>query len=120
MPSEPNDAKSLFLEALEKELAERAAYLDQACAGDPVLRQRVEALLRASSQPNSVLDHPILAMAASAPSAKTDHFTNRADSDPASTPRVGGQAEPDLSFLTPSTEPGGLGRLDHFEILEFL
>ena len=32
-----------------------------------------------SSQPNSILDHPIVAKAASAPSAPTDHFTNRAD-----------------------------------------
>jgi WD40 repeat protein/serine/threonine protein kinase len=120
MSSNPKDAKALFLEALEKGLAQRAAYLDQACAGDPVLRQRVEALLRASSQPNGVLDQPIVAVAASAPSAPTDRFTNRADSDPAATHCLGGQAEPDLSFLAPSAEPGALGRLDHYEILEVL
>jgi WD40 repeat protein len=120
MSSNPKDAKALFLEALEKGLAQRAAYLDQACAGDPVLRQRVEALLRASSQPNGVLDQPIVAVAASAPSAPTAAFTNLADSAPALSPRVGGQAELDLSFLTPSAWPGALGRLDHHEILEVL
>jgi serine/threonine protein kinase/lipopolysaccharide biosynthesis regulator YciM len=40
--------KSIFLAALEKESAqERAAFLDQACAGDPRLRAEVEALLAA-------------------------------------------------------------------------
>src|SRR5262249_12433802 len=38
--------------------AVRAAYLDGACGGDPGLRSRVEALLRAHDQPDSLLDHP--------------------------------------------------------------
>ncbi len=37
--------KVLFGEALERSGAERAAYLDDACAGDSELRGRVEALL---------------------------------------------------------------------------
>src|SRR5262249_40038727 len=47
-----NDAEerlmTVFLAALERGSAgERQAYLDQACADDPALRHRVEALLRA-------------------------------------------------------------------------
>jgi serine/threonine protein kinase/tetratricopeptide (TPR) repeat protein len=36
--------------------ADRAAYLDQACADDPAMRQRVEALLRAHDQSRHFLD----------------------------------------------------------------
>jgi eukaryotic-like serine/threonine-protein kinase len=40
--------ETVFAEALEKhDLQERAAYLDEACAGDPALRAAVEALLSA-------------------------------------------------------------------------
>jgi serine/threonine protein kinase len=48
----------LFAAALEKPAPERAAYLAGACAGDEPLRQRVEALLRAHSEPDDVLDRP--------------------------------------------------------------
>jgi serine/threonine protein kinase/WD40 repeat protein len=37
---------------------ERAAYLDQACAGSPALRERVEALLRAHARAGSFLGQP--------------------------------------------------------------
>src|SRR5262249_59488878 len=41
----------IFTEALDRETPEdRAAYLDAACAGDPALRARVEALLRSHEQ----------------------------------------------------------------------
>jgi tetratricopeptide (TPR) repeat protein/tRNA A-37 threonylcarbamoyl transferase component Bud32 len=38
--------------------AERAAFLDEACAGDPTLRARLEALLRPPDQPGSSGDQP--------------------------------------------------------------
>jgi hypothetical protein len=51
--------ESLFAAALEKPTAEeRAAFLDDACAGDPALRQRVAALLRAHGDANSFLQEP--------------------------------------------------------------
>ena len=40
------DIKAIFVEALDLATdAERAAYLDRACAGSPGVRARVEALL---------------------------------------------------------------------------
>src|SRR5262249_26890591 len=42
---------------------ERAAYLDQACAGDPALRASVEALLRANVGATGFLDQPAPAAA---------------------------------------------------------
>ncbi len=40
-------------------VAERAAYLDQVCAGDAELRGRVEALLRAHERAGHLLDRPV-------------------------------------------------------------
>src|SRR5688500_18086944 len=40
--------EEIFHEALALDTADRAAYLDRACAGDPAVRASVEALLRAS------------------------------------------------------------------------
>jgi WD40 repeat protein/serine/threonine protein kinase len=51
--------RSLFLAALEiADPAARAAYLDQACAGDAALRQRLDVLLRAHAEPGSLLPQP--------------------------------------------------------------
>jgi WD40 repeat protein/serine/threonine protein kinase len=49
--------KSIFLDALERPAAaDRAAFLDRACGGDPALRAGVEALLRAHAEPQQLLD----------------------------------------------------------------
>jgi serine/threonine protein kinase/WD40 repeat protein/tetratricopeptide (TPR) repeat protein len=55
--SDPEDhLMTVFTAALDcSSAAERAAYLDQACAGDPGLRERVEALLRAHAQAGGFL-----------------------------------------------------------------
>jgi WD40 repeat protein/serine/threonine protein kinase len=51
--------QSIFIEALEREdPAERAAFLDRACAADPALRQRVERLLRRHQQSGPFLEPP--------------------------------------------------------------
>jgi serine/threonine protein kinase len=50
--------ESLFQEALSRPPAERAAFLDAACAGNPGLRAAVEALLAAYDKPGNMLDRP--------------------------------------------------------------
>jgi hypothetical protein len=50
--------ETLFHLALEKPAAERPAFLDQACAGDAELRERVEGLLRSHETPDSFLVNP--------------------------------------------------------------
>jgi eukaryotic-like serine/threonine-protein kinase len=50
--------ESLFHEALIRPAEERAAFLDQACAGQPELRAEVEALLAAAEQSGHLLDEP--------------------------------------------------------------
>src|SRR6516162_5940224 len=48
MNLDSHQAKAVFLEAVEKHDPEQwPAYLDQACAGQPELRQRVAVLLQA-------------------------------------------------------------------------
>jgi tetratricopeptide (TPR) repeat protein len=53
--------ESLFHEALARPPAERAAFLDAACAGQPELRAAVEGLLAAHEAPASLLDRPTVA-----------------------------------------------------------
>jgi tetratricopeptide (TPR) repeat protein/serine/threonine protein kinase len=50
--------ETLFHLALGKPVNERAAFLEQACAGDEALRQRVELLLRVHDNPGSFLGQP--------------------------------------------------------------
>jgi WD40 repeat protein len=67
MSPDPQRVESVFAAALEKAPAgERAAYLDEACAGDPALRQRVEALLRAHAEAGGFLEPPAPGAAAEA------------------------------------------------------
>ncbi len=49
---------AVFSEARRLAAEERAAYLDEACAGDGALRQRVEGLLRAGEEAGVFLQQP--------------------------------------------------------------
>jgi serine/threonine protein kinase/Tol biopolymer transport system component len=54
----------LFHDALERPLEERAAFLDQSCAGDESLRREVNALLDSPATANRFLDRDALEVAA--------------------------------------------------------
>jgi WD40 repeat protein/serine/threonine protein kinase len=85
--------RTIFLNALEaRDPERRCAYLDFACAGNPALRERIEALLRSHQQLDTFLEVPAIEQIV--------------------------QDDQRLGFLAPSDEPGSLGRLDHYEILE--
>ena len=74
------DIKAIFVEALDLATdAERAAYLDRACAGSPDVRARVEALLAAIGQAGSFLETPALAREAGREprAARTRHDRGR-------------------------------------------
>src|SRR5713101_5122655 len=59
--------RDLFIAALQKEdPAERQAYLDEACAPQPELRQQVEHLLRLHEGAGSFLEEPAAELAATA------------------------------------------------------
>src|SRR5262245_47346448 len=94
----PMREREIFLAALDKDPAERATFLDEACAGDTALRRGVETLLVLHAGPHKFLEVPATEQLAAAAGQAT--------------------AASDLSFLAPSEEPGSLGRLDHYEVLE--
>jgi hypothetical protein len=53
--------ETLFAAALERSsAADRQAFLDEACAGDRALRQRVERLLAAHEKTVGILERPIM------------------------------------------------------------
>jgi tetratricopeptide (TPR) repeat protein len=57
--NEPSPLEAIFFAALGKAAPpEREAYLDEACAGDPDLRRRVERMLAAQAQAGSFLERP--------------------------------------------------------------
>jgi eukaryotic-like serine/threonine-protein kinase len=101
--SQPSQAEVIFFAALEKATpAERAAYLEEACAGDDGLRSRVEKLLAAQPQVGQFLERPVIQAEGVATLGGVEN------------------AAADLSFLTPSIRPDSLGRLGHYEVLEVL
>jgi eukaryotic-like serine/threonine-protein kinase len=51
----PSREEALFVLALEKSAEKRAAFLEAMCGGDNALRQRLEALLAAHEQPETLL-----------------------------------------------------------------
>jgi len=91
----------VFFAALERATpAERTAYLDETCVGNDELRRRVEAMLIAHTRVGQFLERPVVEAAGVAALGGLDNVAA------------------DLSFLAPSSEPGSLGRLDHYEVLE--
>jgi serine/threonine protein kinase len=54
--NKPNPEETIFAAARQLPPADRAAYLDQATAGDVTLRRRIEALLNASEQSGAFLE----------------------------------------------------------------
>src|SRR5262245_51628382 len=51
--------EEIFHNVLALDPADRAAYLDRACAGNPVLRTAIEALLRANEGATGFLASPV-------------------------------------------------------------
>jgi hypothetical protein len=98
--------KAVFLDALDKTpLCARAAFLDEACAQDAVLRQRVDALLQAHGRPDRLLDRTAV-----------EYFGGEPHRDRAESAGLDG--DDFLGLLAPSQKSGSLGRLGRYEVLE--
>ncbi len=103
----------------------RAAYLEQACAGDRNLRQQVENLLCAHESAGDFLARPAVEQLAGDGAAsgqrEADDSPSQASVGGASRAELpGAEEDEELAFLQPSTKPGSLGRLGHYEVLEVL
>src|SRR6266567_3599414 len=57
-PERWRQVKNLFHSALERESKHRALFLDEACAGDVLLRREVESLITSHEQTGSFIDSP--------------------------------------------------------------
>jgi hypothetical protein len=107
--------RTIFLTALEKaDSAQRRAYIDQVCAGDVGLRERVEALLRSHEREGQFLDVPAVEQLGVAGAQQVSSGVTQSDAS-----SDGDEAEP-LDFLAPSDKPGVMGRLGHYEIHEVI
>jgi hypothetical protein len=85
--------REIFLAALEiDDPTVRTTYLDQVCGANAALRRRVDALLRANQHASTFMNVPVVEQLAG-------------DGDK-------------VDFLAPSQQPGSLGRLGHYEVLE--
>jgi len=107
--------RDIFLAALDQPTTEsRSEYLSVACAGDVTLRQRVEGLLQVHEQTGEFLHTPVVERLAEGLAALED------GGETARVPPSTRQGSHDLSFLTPSDQPGSLGRLGHYEVQEVI
>lgn len=111
--------RELFEAALEiSDREQRQAFLDQACAGNPALRTAVESLLKSHHEAGSFLDVPAVDQARGqreVPSQQTIDFAA-----PQHFAADKGQEEPDLSYLSPSSKVGSIGKLAHYEVIQVL
>src|SRR6185295_4586813 len=57
-PERWQQIKALLQEALERDLLQRKAFLDEACAGDPSLRAEVDALLDSHARSGDFIESP--------------------------------------------------------------
>jgi serine/threonine protein kinase/formylglycine-generating enzyme required for sulfatase activity len=104
--------RSLFDAALAiADPTEREQFLAEQCASDPKMLARIKGLLSSHDVAGSFLEVPAVPTGALAD--RTTDFDAAEDDDDSSD-------GPDLSFLEPSDKPGSLGRLGHYEIVQFL
>lgn len=110
--------------------AERLVFLNEVCGDDEALRQRVEARLQAPQAGNG-LGHPTEVEQSAVLSSDREGtelvhplITGDEGSDALSIPTTAretqdqqaGNGDEALDFLHPSTKPGALGRLGHYEV----
>ena len=72
--------KEILADALEAPVADRAAFLESACAGDAALRREVEALLASEHAAGSFLDVSAMEAAGLASASRSGAIASRASS----------------------------------------
>lgn len=111
------DERSIFFQTLDKDdPVEREAFLDDACAGNEALRQRIEALLRSHANAGQFLNTPVAQQFATQENQFADRPQVFSGNDAVATTE---KLRP-LSFLAPSQRPDSLGILGQYEILQII
>ena len=116
--------EQVFLAALDLASPDdRAAYLEKACGGNVEFRRQVEELLAAHFKAGAFLDEPVgMQMGAGLAFPIRDRIAGQRANPrgEAAADEVKPEEADDLHFLQPSTRPGSLGRIGHYEVLEVL
>ncbi|MBI3412107.1 MAG: hypothetical protein HY040_27565 [Planctomycetes bacterium] len=111
----PKNARDIFLDALDRAPADRAAFVAEACGDDVAVRQRVKALLRANDDPGAFLSeaNPGVGDAAALPPATPGDMTvdsgageHDLDATGAHTPQPDKAPQPGTTDYRPPVEPG--------------
>ncbi len=110
--------EDVFLAALDlPDAAARALYLERICGRDSGLRQQLVALLAAHYESGEFLDVPA---AEQMGTGTTEGVTLTMQGDVVSDEKTSDDETNSLHFLKPSTRPGSLGRIGHYEVLEVI
>jgi formylglycine-generating enzyme required for sulfatase activity len=113
--------EQIFLDALELATpAERLAFLDRACGRDGEVRRHIENLLAAHFRPGPFLNQSVGEQLETCSTDSLAKLGEAVAKEPATAENAAGLPAADLYFLQPSTRPGALGRIGHYEVLEVL
>jgi hypothetical protein len=112
MAVDPARVKTLFLEASDlPSPAERAAYLDRECGGEPELRARVEALLAADDGAGGLSEPDVTGMSeTTAPESEGACRASVPETPPPSQPEAGQGTRTSVSETLPPSESVAAGR----------
>lgn len=113
--------RAIFEAALEiEDPLKRHAFIEKACASDTELHRRVEALLKSHEMAGSFLEPPPMP-ASQAPARPTDRTSDfNSNEGTAELSEKDEDRAAVLHYLQPSTKPGSLGVLGHYEVLQLL
>jgi serine/threonine protein kinase len=84
-PKRWQKVEELYHAALERGESERAAFLEEACAGDPALRNEVESLLAYQTRAENFIEAPVLELAAEILAKQNVEATSVGHPDPGET-----------------------------------
>ncbi len=118
--------RTIFDAALEiADPQARRAFVETACAGDPVLLAAVESLLTSHDSAGSFLDIPAAQQIQNGVPSNPDDSAAAVEQTHRYQPGAidddsDDDSQPDLSFLQPSSKPGSIGVLAHYEVLSVL
>src|SRR4030095_5991381 len=76
-PEQWHKVKAVFEEALEHDSNQRAAFLDEDCAGDVAMRRGVESLIESYEKEKSFMSQPVIAAAPSLLNKKVDSLAGQ-------------------------------------------
>jgi serine/threonine protein kinase/formylglycine-generating enzyme required for sulfatase activity len=138
----PINERVIFDSALEiADPKARQTFIEKACEGNAELFARVTALLKSHGEAGSFLEIPAVDFVGERPSTRDEQtlvqpplssVPSPTEIVQALTPSIGDPEEDDssdddeaehrvdLSFLKPSTKPGSIGTLGHYEIMKVL